>query len=200
MDRFQITGDSSALDANGFADDVAYSGGGYALTATSVGDGLAHQVTILGNAATNHTGKTFTVTGTNANDAAISENLSGPNGIATVTTTAHFKTVTSVTVDATTGADTFDIGWNANSVSAWIFPQPSGPLFTIGFACIVDSGTPTYGVQHTYDNGTTAHNHSTVTGETTTQEGTYTTPVQGYRLNWTAAGGVTMWAYQVALK
>jgi len=200
MDRFQITGVSVALNAAGLANDVAYSGGGYALSANSAGDSLAHKITILGNAATNHSAKTFTITGTNPNGFSQTETLAGPNGVATVTSTKYFLTVTSVTVDATTGADTFDIGWNADSVSAWIFPQPSGPVFNIGFACIKDSGTPTYGVQQTYDNGVTAFNHATVTGETTSQEGTFTSPVQGYRLNWTAAGGVTMWAYAVALK
>ena len=200
MDRFQITGNSVALDADGLANDVAYSGGGYALTANSAGDSLAHQITILGNAATNHSAKTFTVTGTSPNGFSQSEGIAGPNGVATVTTTKYFLTVTSVTVSSTTGADTFDIGWNADSVSAWIYPQPTGPQFSIGFACIKDSGSPTYGVQHTYDNGVTAFNHSSVTNETTSQEGTYTTAVQGYRLNWTAAGEVTMWAYAVSLK
>lgn len=200
MDRFQITGNSAALDADGLANDVAYSGGGYALTANDAGDGLAHKITILGNAATNHSAKTFTITGTDAAGNAQTNAIAGPNGVATVTSTKYFKTVTSVTVSATTGADTFDIGWNADAVSAWVFPQPSGPVFNIGFACIVDSGTPTYGMQQTYDNGVTAFNHSSVTNETTSQEGAYTSPVQGYRINWTAAGEVTLWAYAVALK
>jgi len=200
MDRFQITGVSVALDAAGLADGIAYVDPGYVLTANDAGDDLAHLITILGNAATNHSAKTFTITGTGPNGFAQTEELAGPNGNVTVTSVKYFKTVTSVTVDSTTGADTFDIGWTANSVSGWVFPQPSGPVFNIGFACIKDSGSPTYGVQQTYDNGVTAFNHASVTNETTSQEGTYTSPVQGYRLNWTAAGGVTLWAYQVALK
>lgn len=195
MDKIQITGTSSALDANGLADDVAYSGGGFALTANDAGDSLAHKITILGNAATNHSAKTFTITGTGANGATLTEALAGPNGVVTVTSTKYFITVTSVTVDSTTGADTFDIGWTADAVSAWTQVERRVPVFNIGFGCVI-SGTPTYGVQHTYDNGTTAFNHATVTGETTNQEGVITNPVQAIRLIWSAAGGVTLTGYQ----
>src|SRR5687768_15808804 len=104
MDKIVITGTSAALDADGLANNVAYSGGGYALTANDAGDSLAHKITILGNAATNHSAKTFTVTGTGANGKALTEDLAGPNGNVTVTTAGYFLTVTSVTVSATTGA------------------------------------------------------------------------------------------------
>lgn len=193
MNRIHITGNSAALDANGLANDVAYSGGGYALTANDAGDDLAHLITILGNAATNHSAKTFTVTGTDADGKTISEGIAGPNGVATVTTTIHFATVTSVAVSSTTGADTFDIGWAAASVSPWTYVSNyPWEFFGFGFVAVVDSGSPTYTVQHTYNGGANAHNHSTVASETTTQEGTYTTLVQAVRLSWAAAGEVSL--------
>lgn len=201
MDKIIITGNSAALDADGLANDVAYSGGGYALTANDAGDSLAHLITILGNAATNHSAKTFTVAGTGPGGEAQTEGIAGPNGVATVTTTKHFLTVTSVTVSATTGADTFDIGWTAESVSAWKVTDTRVEAFNIGFGCVVVSGTPTYSVQQTYgDASLTAFNHATVSAETTSQEGVYTSPVQAIRLKWTAAGSVTFVGRQATRK
>lgn len=179
----------AALDANGYADDVAYAGGGYALTASTAGDGCEHPVTILGNAATDHSGKTFTVAGTNADDVAISEALAGPNGVATVTTTLYFKTVTSVTVDATTGADTFDIGWTSLAhtpfvpLDIWINP------FQVGVGAVVVSGSVNYDLQHTYDNiesaspALVAYNNATMAGKTASFDVGLTYPVKAIRLD-----------------
>lgn len=199
MDRFQITGNSSAADTNGFASAVGAATPGttlFVLAATEVGDDLAHKVIITPSASV--TGS-YVITGTDANGGTISETLATDTTNA-VTSVNRYLTLTSVKSPSGLSTNTVDIGWTADSVSAWVFPQPSGPVFSIGFACIVDSGSPTYNVQHTYDNGTTAFTHSTVGPETTSQEGTYATPVQGYRLNWTATGEVTLWAYAVALK
>lgn len=196
MDRFTISGNSSALSANGFANDVnAASGVAFALAATSVGDSLAHKVRVTPSKSV--TGN-YTLTGTDANGG-VTETLATNTNNA-VTSAKYYKTLTSVLAPSGITDATVDIGWTADSVSEWVFPQPSGPVFSIGFACIKDSGSPTYNVQHTYDNGVTAFTHASVGPETTSQEGTYSTPVQGYRLNWTAAGQVTMWAYQVSLK
>lgn len=139
----------AALSANGLANDVAYSGGGYALTATTAADGLAHIITILGNAATNHSAKTFTITGTDADGQAQTEGIAGPNGVATVSSTKYYKTVTSVTVSATTNADTFDIGWTGVSVS------PTYPIdWTAWKQCNITAaitGTINFSIQETYD-------------------------------------------------
>ena len=194
MNRFTITGTAVALDADGLANDIAYAGGGYVLAANSAADSLAHEITILGNAATNHSGKTFTITGTGPNGEPLTEDIAGPNGIATVTSTKSFLTVTSVTVSATTGADTFDIGWNANTVSPWEYIDRLGqwPAAGMAFDCIKGTGSPNYSVQYTLDGGVTAFTHADVTGETTSQAGTILTPVQAVRIKWTVAGQVTM--------
>jgi len=140
----------AATDANGFADDIAYSGGGYALTATAPGDSLAHIVTILGNAATNHSAKTFTITGTDAGGDAQSEAIAGPNGVATVSTTKYFATVTSVTVSSTTGADTFDIGWTAVAVGS-VYPVDWRSWRALNITAEI-TGTINFSIQETYDN------------------------------------------------
>lgn len=182
-------------DTDGLANDVAWAAGGYALAATTPADSLAHLITILGNAATDHSAKTFTVTGTDADGIAQSEDLAGPNGVATVTTTKYFKTVTAVTVSATTGADTFDIGWTDDIVS------PTVPLNwrqqDVGVSLGVDvTGTIDYTVQHTFNQLHPAvHNtadpvpatfkwwpHSSIVAKTADTDGNYAFPVTATRL------------------
>lgn len=200
MYPFKTSGDSVAAILTGFASNVT--GASFALSATTVSDGLAHKVTVKNDAATDHSGKTIALVGTDADGRPQTETLTGPAGTATVTSSKYFKSLTSPLLpSATIGTDTFDIGYAADSVSPTFWPineaKRTHGAFNIGFACVVDSGSPNYTVQHTY-NGTTWHNHATVAAETTTQEGTYTSPVAGIRLLWTAAGGVSMTALQVA--
>lgn len=146
--RFSYT--PAALNASGLAAAVAESGGGYALSATTPADSLAHLITVTGIAATDHSGKTFTITGTDANDVAQSEAIAGPNGAVAVSSTLYFKTVTSVTVSATTGADTFNIGWTGVAVG------PTYPLnwrdanYQVALGVII-TGTVNVTVQHTMD-------------------------------------------------
>lgn len=199
MNRFITSGASVALNATGFASNVT--GASFALSATTVSDGLAHLVTVKNDSATDHSGKTVALVGTDADGRPQTETLTGPAGTATVTSTKYFKSLTSVTPSATIGADTFDIGYSAASVSPTFWPINEAKRmlgsFNIGFGCTVDAGTPTYTVQHTYD-GLTWFNHATVAAETTSQEGSYTSPVAGIRLSWAAAGTVSMVALQVA--
>lgn len=179
----------AATNAAGYANDVAYADGGYVLTATTAGDGCAHPVTILGNAATNHSGKTFTITGTDANGVAITNAIAGPNGIATVTSTKRFATVTSVTVDATTGADTFDIGWTDLASSPWVPLDVTQVPFAVGVAAVLVSGSANYDLEHTYSDistNATAHvafNNATMVGETATTDVGISIPVRAVRLD-----------------
>lgn len=181
----------------GFASNVT--GATWALSATDSGDSLAHKVTIRNDAATDHTGKTITLTGTDANGKPQTETLAGPNNAATVTSAGYYLTLTSVTVSATIGADTFDIGYSAASSSpSYYVPNQQIPGFNIGFGCRVVSGSPTYTVQQTYD-GVAWYDHASVAGETTSQEGVYTSPIAQFRLIWTAAGSVALTAYQLGV-
>jgi hypothetical protein len=179
----------AATSANGYANDVAYSGGGYALTATTAGDGCAHPVTILGNAATNHSAKTFTITGTDANGVALTDAIAGPNGVATVTSTKRFKTVTSVTVDSTTGADTFDIGWTSIASTPWVPLDILQPHFAVGVGAVLVSGSANYDLEHTYDEIDTnvtaqvAYNNATMAAKTASSDVGLTYPVKAIRLD-----------------
>lgn len=189
-----------ALSAAGIADDVVYAAGGYVLTANGAADNLGHLITILGNAATNHSAKIFTITGTDADGNPQTEGLAGPNGNVTVTSVKYYKTVTSVTVSATTGADTFDIGWTAAAVGAMISPDYTrDPVINVGIFCRVPSGSPTYAVQYTgdstpagIDQTTSWLTHATITGKTATFAGSITTPILAFRLIFSAAGPVNM--------
>lgn len=93
----------------GFASNVT--GATWTLTATSSGDGLAHQVSIRNDTATSHSGKTALLTGTDPDGNAQTETVTLPGSSATVESTKYFKTLTSVVPSATIGADTMDIGW-----------------------------------------------------------------------------------------
>lgn len=86
--------------------------------------------------------------------------------------------------------------------STWVPVDHTQNAFAIGFGCVV-SGTVTYTVQHTFDNiqdasvTPTAFDHSTVTAETTNQDGNYAFPIRGIRLNVTAGtGSVTLTVLQ----
>lgn len=179
----------AALSANGYANDVAYSGGGYALTATTAGDSCAHPVTILGNNATNHSAKTFTITGTDANGIAVTDAIAGPNGVATVTSTKRFKTVTSVTVDATTDADTFDIGWTSLASTPWVALDTRQVPFAVGVGAVLVSGSANYDLEHTYSDISTnataqvAYNNATMAAKTASSDVGITVPVRAVRLD-----------------
>ncbi len=103
----QSTGGAANLNINGaFATDNV---------ATLV---PARNVTIT-SGGSNESTKKFTVTGTDANGAVTTEEISGPGSSATVLTSVIFKTVTQVAVDgALTGNVTVGSG---NSISSTIF-------------------------------------------------------------------------------
>lgn len=192
--QISIAATSAAASLTGLASNVT--GATWTLTANDCGDSLAHKITIRNDSATDHSAKTVTIVGTGPNDEPQTETgLALPGSSATVTSTKYFKSVTSVTPSATIGADTMDIGWAADSVSAWHFTQQNANPFSIGFGCVVASGSPTYTVQHTYGDGT-AFNHSVVAAKTVNAEGSYTAPIVAIRLMFAAAGGVNLAAIQ----
>lgn len=92
-------------------------GATWTLTATSAADNLAHLITIRNDSATDHSGKTVILTGTDADGKAQTETMDLPAGSATVTSTKYFLTLTTAVPSATIGADTMDIGWAAGAIS-----------------------------------------------------------------------------------
>lgn len=110
--------DPSDASLTGFASNVT--GAAFVITTTATSDGLAHQVSIRNDTANDHSGKTVTLVGTDADDQPQTEVVTGPGGSATVESSKYFKTLTSATPSATIGADTFDIGWVDELVSKTI--------------------------------------------------------------------------------
>jgi hypothetical protein len=101
--------DIADASLTGFASNVT--GAAFVLTANAATDGLAHQVSIRNDSATDHSGKTVTLVGTDADGHPLTEAVTGPGNGATVESAGYFLTLTSATPSATIGADTFDIGW-----------------------------------------------------------------------------------------
>ena len=104
--------DLAALHADGFCENVTgdISAAAWTTIAGSPADGCSHQTTLASTA--NLSGITITVNGTDAEDRVLTEDIAGPNNN-TVTLTAYFKTVTSVSAGATLGANTMNVGWTA---------------------------------------------------------------------------------------
>lgn len=144
------TFDIDVADASltGFASNAT--GASFALTATAASDGLAHQVSIRNDSATDHSGKTVTLVGTDPTGHAITEVVTGPAGSATVESAGYFLTLTSATPSETIGADTFDIGW-VDEVQTKIIPLDRYSDFTATIAVDV-TGTIDFTVSESFDN------------------------------------------------
>ena len=117
MRPFRIDVDPANVDPDGLADNNASSGASLTLdgSLTSGGtftsaDGLAHRLDIIDTATVDQSGATFTVTGTDADDRAQVEAVTGPGSGATVESTKYFKTVTSVTIASGAACGTVDMG------------------------------------------------------------------------------------------
>jgi hypothetical protein len=121
-------------------------GATFTLTATSSGDGLAHQVSIRNDAATDHAGKTLALVGTDADGFAQTETVTGPGSSATVESSKYFLTLTGVTPSATIGADTFDIGFVDEVMSKTVPVERSATA-----VAVTVTGTVNYTVQETFE-------------------------------------------------
>lgn len=83
-----------------------------------------------------------------------------------------------------------------NAGSSQVIPMnlDSTP-FNVGFGVVINSGTPTYSVQHTFDNvldptvTPTWFTHPTVATQTTNQDGNYAFPVAAIKLVITTGSG-----------
>lgn len=194
MIKHEIVAVSVAEDTNNIAAGVtAASGVAFTLITDLMSDSLAHKIIITPSGSV--TGN-YTIAGKNADGASVSETLA-TNTTNAVTSVNYYASDFVITAPPGLGVETVDIGYTAASVSPQINPKLSRvPQFNLGFGCSVESGSPTYTVEQTY-NGGTWYSHATVSAETTSQEGVYTSPVAGIRLKFTAAGGVTFTGYQV---
>lgn len=163
--------------------------------------------TPAGAEATN--GTIWVVYGTNRSGSAIQETVNGVNNPATVGTNQDFKTVTRISVNkAQAGAVT--VGTSAIGSTNWVMMNNATTPMNTGITVVV-SGTITYTVEYTYQDpntltsvGTypTVFSLATMTGQTTTLDSTFTTPVWGVRATQTAftnPGNLTMTVLQAGI-
>jgi len=169
----------------GFASNVT--GASWTLTATTVGDSLAHKVTIRNDSATDHSGKTAALVGTDADGKAQTETMALPGVSATTTSTKYFKTLTSITPSVTIGADTMDIGWNDVAVGPTFPLDYKANAFSVSLALTL-TGTISLTVQHTFDDifDTSVtpvwFPHASLVTKVANSDGNYAFPVRATRL------------------
>lgn len=133
-------------DQDYFADNVT--GASWTISTNATPSGEAYKVAILNNSATNHSGKTATIVGLDADGKAQTEVLSLPAGSATVFSVNYYSYVTSITPSATIGADTMDIG-TSQFFASKTFCLTTNKTASIGFDLI--TGTINYNAQCTYN-------------------------------------------------
>ena len=141
----------AAINATGYISNGGVSP--WVLTGTTPGDGCGHLVTIHNDSATDYTLTHATITGTDAEGRAQTETIHLPNvhagGSDAVASTKYFKTVTSITHDATIIAQTFDAGWGEVAVTpaypTAVYPH-DGPMVMVNIG-----GTINYTLQETND-------------------------------------------------
>ena len=121
---YVLSSDVAAVDPNGVCEAQTTGGAANltidgALTSGGVATLVPVRNATVTSAGSSETGKTFTFTGTDANDNAVTETLNGPGSSATVSTTKVFKTITQITVNgALTGNVTVGSG---TTISETIF-------------------------------------------------------------------------------
>lgn len=200
---------TAATAASVFADHRITATGNQTLDGSLVTSGVAtfgaaQFITFTAGAGDDCSGVTFTVSGTDPDGRVQSEAIVGPNAN-TVTGAKYFGTVTAVSASATTGVGITTACGNAvTSVSATIRPSHRKQNFVLGFGMILNSGTATFTMQHSYDDyeagravdqtyPTTWFSHATAAAKTANFDATYTAPVSAIRFTVTASssGNVT---------
>jgi len=137
----------TAVDTDGIVDGATGATSPLALNGVAAGasanDGLAHQLGVYSSS--NIATVVFTITGADADGVTLTETVTGVNN-STVETTGYFLTVTSITISATLGAATVDIGW----VDEFVTPTIQLNTYAQGVSGNVDvTGTIDYTVQAT---------------------------------------------------
>jgi hypothetical protein len=134
-------------DQDYFANNVT--GASWTISTNATPNGEAYKVAILNNSATDHSAKTATIIGLDADGKVQSEVANLPAGSATIYTSKYYSSLTSIVPSATIGADTMDIGTSGFFASKSFFLDTSKTA-SIGFDLV--SGTINYTAQCTYNN------------------------------------------------
>lgn len=160
---------------------------------------------VIITSAGNDSGITFTIVGTRANgwaNTALTEVVTGANATA-AQSTQDFLTVTSITSSGAT-ASTVTAGTNGVASGPWVAWDKYATDFQVSLVGYVTSGSPTWGVEYTYDDvfGLWLPSNvsfpralplGTMTGLTGTMDGALSNAgVKASRLTLTAVGGVQL--------
>lgn len=193
-----ITANTTAFNAQTFNS----TGAATAVTTSATTDGLAHIVTLIAPVQATLAGVTFTIVGTDANGMAQTETgIVGPASGATVVSTKHFKTITTIQPSATMGALVVSVGISAESVTPMI-PLEWRSIAAAAMTVKV-TGTVDFTVQETYASPfANAHadcpwvNVTALAAKTATTSATVTVGAQAVRLKTnTVTNGATLTWY-----
>lgn len=200
--------DPADADADFFVNDATGATSPLTQLQTATPDGLAHQVNIT--SAANLSGITFTLTGTDADDNVITEDVTGPNAT-TVESTKYFKTLTSVEISATLGANTVDLGfvdefvsptipleWRLNAPSRWFGDQNGTINWSVDFA-IADPGVFQEQADITWKNPSTSLESETADSSAFVEVGAGYTAARVRVASYTNTADLTMYAVQPEL-
>lgn len=191
-----ITALTTAFNAQTFTS----TGAATAVTTTATTDGLAHLVTLVAPVQATLAGVTFTIVGTDANDAAQTETgLVGPASGATVTSTKYFKTVSTIQPSATMGGLVVSVGIAAGSVGPMI-PLEWRSIAAAAMTAYKNTGTINFTIEETYANPyTNAHEAcpwvaiTALSAKTATTSGSATAGAQAVRFKTnTVTNGASM--------
>lgn len=140
----------AAASANNIAQSQSPGAGAITMNGSAVSGGVATLDVarrILFTSGTSDAGITFTVTGTNASGAPLTETIQG--GVTTAATTQDFKTVTSITHSGSV-AGTLTVGTNGVAATPWFYCNREESNSLYGIAVVVGA-TMNYTIQHTLD-------------------------------------------------
>lgn len=111
-------------------------------------DGMAHRLDIIDADTTNQVSATYTITGTDADGIAESEDIAGPGSGVTIETLKYFKTVTSITIASPVVASTIDVGTVDEVISKTV---PLNYRSLAATYAVDVTGTISYTVKETMD-------------------------------------------------
>ena len=138
-----------------------FTGTTFTQTQTMCSDEMCHIVTIKDLSGNSHAAQTFTLTGIDMYGRKKSEAITGPVGNATVSSANYYWKVTSLTVSATVGADTLEVGQAGVVIYSMPVPLPWSKS-TIGVQANV-TGTINYTLQSTLDDIQNTRDYATLT-------------------------------------
>lgn len=150
----------ATLDADGISANTSSAGTSVALDGVLVSggvftssDGLGRIITIGDSDTDTQSDVTFTIVGTDTNDDAISDTITGPGSGATVVSTKFFKTVSSITVSAAQGGtEKVNVGTINTTLSAVSEVVPLNFYSRDAAVVSVDiGGTINFTIQQTFD-------------------------------------------------